>query len=155
MDYSLNREEPRADERKAEILDCFKWLEADQETSMLAKRALRQLRELLSKGVAKSDPGRQENSSPIIAYTHPARPTSQNSYTQQGDAQSFMVTSNVQHLDSRAFYQPAQEVINPLSQYNWPGMGFTPMENLNFDLDLDESQFETLFKNIEGSQPTY
>jgi len=120
---------------------------------MLAKRALRQLRELLSKGVTKSDPEGKENSSQIRANAGLARPNIQDSHTQQGDAQSFMVTSNIQHLDSRLFYEHGEEVSDQLSQYNWPDMDFTPMENLNFDLDLDESEFETLFKTIEGSQP--
>ena len=66
-----------------------------------------------------------------------------------------MAASNVQCLDSRAFYLPGQEVINPLSQYNWSDTDFASTENLNFDVDLDESEFEKLFRNIEASPPIY
>ncbi|KIN00788.1 hypothetical protein OIDMADRAFT_104493 [Oidiodendron maius Zn] len=141
MDYSLNRKEPREDERKAEILDCFKWLEANQESSMLAKRALRQLRELLSKGVVKGDPGGKGNPPLIQTDAGLARLNSQNSHIQQGDAQSLLEPSVVQ-----------QEDADPFAQYNGSSTDFTLMDNLDFNVDLDESQFETFFNHIEGSQ---
>ena len=152
MDYSLNRKEPREYERKAEILDCFKWLEANQESSTLAKRALRQLRELLSKGVVKGDPGGKGNPPLIQTDAGLARLNSQNSHIQQGDAQSLIEPSVVQCFDSTTFDQFGQEDADPFTQYNGSSTDFALMDDLDFNVDLDESQFETFFNHIEEGQ---
>ena len=54
IDYCLNREDPRAAERKAEILDCFRHLEGCQTHSAIARRGLKQLKELLARGFTRS-----------------------------------------------------------------------------------------------------
>jgi hypothetical protein len=152
MDYCLNRDEPRAEERKAEILEGFKWLEVSQENSMLAKGALRQLRNLLSHGVPKSEPEREVSFSSTGSMVHTEL---QDFQTQTQIPQSFTMASDPHNLDSHYSCQPAQGAVGPPSQQNWSEIDFAPMDNFDFALDLDESQFETLFKDIEGNQPTY
>jgi hypothetical protein len=155
MDYCLNRDEPRPDERKAEILEGFRWLEASQENSMLAKGALRLLRNLLSHGVPKSDPEEEHTLSPLQANCSLACTAPQDFQNQTEDAQPFTVTSTTQYLDNRYSCQSAQRIIGSPSQQDWSELDFAPMDSFDFALDLDESQFETLFKDIEGNQPSY
>jgi len=156
MDYCLNREEPRADERKAEILDCFKMLERAQEESTVARRALQQLKELLSNTYAKSDSGSKDKSSPILANANLPHPNSQNHQIQQGIMPPLIMTSNrVPQVDNRVYFQPGHEVVEPLPQYNWSETDFNSMGDLSFDVDLNENQFEMIFRSLEGNEPMY
>ena len=55
IDYCLNREDPRAAERKEEILDCFRHLEGYEDHSAIARRGLKQLKELLARGLVPNE----------------------------------------------------------------------------------------------------
>ncbi|KAH8701587.1 hypothetical protein BGW36DRAFT_371149 [Talaromyces proteolyticus] len=154
MDYSLNREEPRADERKAEILECFNWLEISQGNSIFAKEALRQLRYLLPKGATKSDGEQRVDSyTPQQGNTSVCLPFLQNHVLHQvGELPS---GTSVPHFASRLPISPGQEVIDPLLQYNGDTVDFTTIDSIDAHIDLDEIEFASLFERIEESQLTY
>nr|A0A411PQN2.1 RecName: Full=Agnestins biosynthesis cluster transcription factor AgnL11; AltName: Full=Agnestins biosynthesis cluster protein L11 [Paecilomyces divaricatus]QBG38877.1 transcription factor [Paecilomyces divaricatus] len=131
MDYCLNREEPRGDERKAEILEGFRLLEACQEDSALAQRGLQQMRQLL-KGSASA----RKDKNPIHGDTDRATPPG---------------SSNLPQHDKSSSSSPAPPVWPCL----WTDPDLAPLETMDFDVDLDESQFEVLFRDFEGRHPMY
>lgn len=131
MDYCLNREEPRADERKAEILEGFRLLEACQEDSTLAQRGLHQMRQLLKRS-KENNPGLNHDD------TDQVKP--------QGDVETLVESSNHDSSSSTA-----PEIL----QCHWTDPDFAPFETVDFDVDLDESQFEVLFRDFEGCHPMY
>src|ERR1700734_2460266 len=55
MDYVCHRDDPQAEERKKEILNCYKTLERSQEDSAIAKRGLAHLKQVMKDWVTKSD----------------------------------------------------------------------------------------------------
>lgn len=48
MDYCINRDDPRGEERKREILDCYAVLEMEKEGSDIAKKGLEHLKRVMS-----------------------------------------------------------------------------------------------------------
>ena len=60
--------------------------------------------------------------------------------------------------------QPVAHIQNPLpsswdgkslevpSHHSWPELDFPSFENVNFDVDLDASEFETLFQNFDPNE---
>ena len=53
---------------------------------------------------------------------------------------------------SISFDQFGQEDADPFTQYNGSSTDFALMDDLDFNVDLDESQFETFFNHIEEGQ---
>ncbi|RDW59586.1 hypothetical protein BP6252_12673 [Coleophoma cylindrospora] len=142
MDFSYNRSDPQAAKRREEILDCFRLLERSQEDSTIARQGLKQLREFLNNRKWKKD--------------HAAEPASPM-------ATNVRVAQSVPSVDNSALYQPAQQSIvstapteDPLAGYDFSNMDNSLLEYLNFDANLDSSEWETLFQNVEGSSnPLY
>jgi hypothetical protein len=52
--------------------------------------------------------------------------------------------SNVFPSSTYGQYQPFQ--------LQWSDVDYSSLDNLNFDVDLDASQFDILFQNIEGTK---
>ncbi|KAH7370091.1 hypothetical protein BKA65DRAFT_602631 [Rhexocercosporidium sp. MPI-PUGE-AT-0058] len=102
MDYCFNREEPRAKERREEILECFRVLEESTEESTIASRGLAKLKSMLGEksGSLSFDTNNQPNTS---------------------------------------------------LQNTWPEYDYLSFDNINFDVDLDASQFEALFQGFDAT----
>jgi hypothetical protein len=77
MDYCFNRDEPRAKERREEIMDCFQLLESNKQECTIATRGLSKLRHMLRKERADVESGSSRPSSagaPAVApSSHPAK----------------------------------------------------------------------------------
>ncbi|KAB8298723.1 hypothetical protein EYC80_000898 [Monilinia laxa] len=141
MDFCLNRDDPRTEERKAEIMDALKMLETCQETSTMAQRGLQQLRDILRRGT--SSP--QEALSQIQLKDNEARDASNSisSAHRNTDSRTPEVTTTFPGLD----------VNDPSSQSDWENVDFDTIEDINFDLNLSASDFEVLFQ--QGVTPQF
>ena len=145
MDYCFNREEPRAKERKEEILECFRLLEDGQQQreSTIATRGLQKLKDILRDGAKpRRTPEREMPKKPLKPQGFfPESPT----YP--------AIHANAMVHDPNAFSsgnllgQP-----QPVSQYQWTDFDYSSLDHINFDVDLDASQFDVLFQNIEGTK---
>jgi len=166
MDYCFNREEPRAKERREEILECFRVLEGSKDESTIATRGLQKLRNMLGDGASggraatnheptraaaapvdaplpnpNSNPNTNQN--PNLQYTHGAF----DPVTYQPSDQGFHMAYPNAPL-SGSFGQP-------MLQNQWPDLDYASFENINFDVDLDASQFEALFYNIDTNSELF
>jgi len=176
MDYCFNREEPRAKERKEEILECFRLLEGTAEESTIASRGLMKLKKMLSeKSGSPPRPGSSQASSqpPPTSYTASttnsiidpnagsntnahkpplAREQSQYMATEplfasyQNPPVVYMTGLNNNNTSQSTPNLPTVEMQNP-----WPNCEYFPYDNINFDVDLDASQFEALFQGIDAA----
>ncbi|CZT01692.1 uncharacterized protein RCO7_01911 [Rhynchosporium graminicola] len=172
MDYCFNREEPRAKERREEILDCFIVLEGSREESTMASRGLTKLKSMLSeksgdtkRGAftgntaaqyhqtsAASDIGQRYTTtlSPTAVLSRPPSTTEsvQYSNTEQDFAHypGDTVMSVKDFNDNFNSGPPA-----PACQDSWPAYDYFSIDNINFDIDLDVSQLEALFQGIDGT----
>lgn len=149
MDYCLNREEPRAEERKTEIIEGFRLLEACQEESLLAKRGLQQMRQLLGRSSSARKPNcdsMNRNAGQEKDQSLPVRPQD------FIDPESF---SNIQLEASRKSEVFLASQDSELLSPKWIDTDLPLLENMNFDVDMEESQFEELFRDLEGSNFLY
>ncbi|CAD6446006.1 66310165-71bb-4297-b1b6-a86131eefc64 [Sclerotinia trifoliorum] len=136
MDFCLNKDDPRPEERKAEIMDAFKILETCQETSTMAKRGLQQLRDILRRGT--SLPTESFSQAQILNNGLSDVSNSVNSSIQQNQDFQMPETSAV---------FPGLYVSDPYSRVDWEKVDFDTIENINFDVDLSADDFSTLFHN--------
>lgn len=148
MDYCFNREEPRAKERKEEILECFRLLEdgEQQRESTIATRGLQKLKDILRDGAKPQKT--PETDLPKI-------PSSPRGFLTSTESMNYpTAVSNITAQGSDAF--PSENNFgHPQPQYQWTDLDYSSLENINFDVDLDASQFDILFQNIEGNKMFY
>lgn len=144
MDYCFNREEPRAKERKEEILECFRLLEAGekQRESTIATRGLQKLKDILRHGAKQPkspDADVPKNVSPPRSYM-------------SSEALSFPGMNANLAFNSNALSGNSLGQTSLAPEYQWTDFDFSSLDNVNFDVDLDAGQFDVLFQNIEGSK---
>lgn len=143
MDYCFNREEPRAKERKEEILECFRLLEEGENhrESTIATRGLKKLKDILRDGAKPRRSPEMEtpqkipeprSCQPPINYSAPI------ANTMSHDPSTFS------SANTYGQYQ--------LFQLQWTDIDYSSLDNLDFDVDLDASQFDALFQNFEGTK---
>ncbi|TGO55343.1 hypothetical protein BCON_0093g00150 [Botryotinia convoluta] len=134
MDFCLNKDDPRSEERKAEIMDAFKMLESCQETSTIARRGLEQLRDILRRGTSSTE----EALAQVQDHRNAAR-----------DASSSINSSKQRNLEFRMPEPmttfPGLNINDPCSRVDWENIDFDTIEDINFDTDLSASDFEALF----------
>ena len=143
MDYCFNRDEPRAKERKEEILECFRLLEAGekQRESTIATRGLQKLKDILRDGA-------KQRKSPEADF--PRNLSSPRNYQSFESLNCPSTNENMApnaYSSGNNFIQPHRE-----SQHQWTDFDYSSLDNINFDVDIDASQFDILFQNIEGSK---
>ncbi|KAG0645374.1 transcription factor [Hyphodiscus hymeniophilus] len=145
MDYCFNREEPRAKERKEEILECFRLLEAGEQRreSTIATRGLQKLKDILRDGKRKRSPDMEQPKNPSPPRNYPS--STHDMHYPQERANIGAPMSNIYSGD--AFGQPSL-----VPQYQWTDFDYSSLDNINFDVDLDPNQFDALFQNIEGNK---
>ncbi|THV55382.1 hypothetical protein BGAL_0009g00320 [Botrytis galanthina] len=141
MDFCLNKDDPRSEERKAEIVDAFKMLESCQETSTIARRGLEQLQDILRRGTSSTE-------EPLAQV--------QNYRDADGDASSSINTSKQRNSEFRMPESmtsfPGLNINDPCSRVDWENVDFETIEDINFDTDLSASDFEALFHNGPAPQ---
>lgn len=142
MDYCFNRDEPRAKERKEEILECFRILESSREDSTIATRGLQKLRTMLREK-AGGDVSSEEESTISTTFNRPQYPPA--SFTPS-------VQENFQQ-ESSAIYRNEMAAGGDLSQTGMPSQWQWDLEFLDYDVDY--SQFEALFHNIDRNKETF
>ncbi|EDN99829.1 hypothetical protein SS1G_02687 [Sclerotinia sclerotiorum 1980 UF-70] len=141
MDFCLNKDDPRSEERKAEIMDAFTILESCQETSTMAKRGLQQLRDILRRGT--SFP--QESLTQVQIRSDELCDVSNSVNSSMQQNQDFQMP------ETSAMF-PGLYVSDPYSRVDWENVDFDTIENINFDVDLSANDFSTLFYNGMTSQ---
>ena len=72
MDFVCHRGDPQAEERKREILNCYKTLERSQEDCDIAKRGLAHLKQVMKDWMTKSD--NQPERPAVVPENEPPRP---------------------------------------------------------------------------------
>ncbi|KAF5867961.1 putative c6 zinc finger domain-containing protein [Botrytis fragariae] len=141
MDFCLNKDDPRSEERKAEIMDAFKMLESCQETSTIARRGLEQLRDILRRGASSTEEALAE----VQNHRDAAR-----------DASSSINSSKQRHSEFRMPEPmapfPGLNINDPCSRVDWENVDFDTIEDINFDTDFSASDFEALFHNEMAPQ---
>ncbi|KAK2865168.1 hypothetical protein FQN49_003841, partial [Arthroderma sp. PD_2] len=125
MDYHFNRNEPRAEERAQEILDCCRTLEAAAGNSIVAARGLKKLREVTAKWGLLTGPDPRSNNQtgkePLSVPTDPS-PVKFRGYTQD--------ESTLDRMDGG----------NP---------GASWVDSWDFNAVLDYSQWDGVFQDLE------
>lgn len=134
MDFCLNKDDPRSEERKAEIMDAFKMLENCQKTSTMAKRGLQQLRDILRRGT--SIP--QEDLAQVQIHDDRAHNASNSINPPMQQNADFRLPEAMTTF-------PGLDVNDPSSTVDWENVDFDTIEDLNFDVDLSACDFEALF----------
>jgi hypothetical protein len=157
MDYCFNRDEPRAKERKEEILECFRLLGEGRDENTIATRGLRKLREMLRKtpGEQSSRPGSGSSDAPTRRFAPPPAPVSKSSLTSDSTSMSEVQLNapQEQESDSQPAFNSQNQAFAPTGfedppPYQWAEWE-NSFDNFNFDVNLDASQFEALF-HIDG-----
>jgi hypothetical protein len=125
MDYYFNKDEPRAEERLEEIMDCCHRLEAAKEVSSIAARSLEALKHVMRKwGLltdAESTSASREipQAGPSSALPWPTTPANQTEQDTRG-------------VNEDEFTMPS-----------W-------MDSWDFNLELDGDQWNALFQDLES-----
>lgn len=160
MDYCFNRDEPRAKERKEEILECFRLLGEGKDESTIATRGLKKLREMLKKtpdGGEGSRPGSESGSlngsstarsAPPPPSAKSVGPTPMAMFPAFPPTQHFAQENAAQAQQNPAFTPTGFD--NP-PPYQWADWGDS-FDDFNFGVNLDPSQFEALFQLEERSE---
>ncbi|KAF7959529.1 hypothetical protein EAE96_001145 [Botrytis aclada] len=134
MDFCLNKDDPRSEERMAEIMDAFKMLESCQETSTIARRGLEQLRDILRRGTSSPEEALDQ------VQDH------RNSTCDASSSQtSFKQRNSEFRMPEPMTAFPGLNINDPCSRVDWENVDFDSIEHINFDTDLSASDFESLF----------
>lgn len=152
MDFCFNRNEPRAKERKDEILGCLSLLESRRDENTVANRGLQSLGNLLRN--ASSSPRTQSE----IAYPRAlelikvAGESERNSTFREDFGNSSQSTVQEQEtLDSNL----KDKTMETRPGNFGPELEFTSFEHVNFDVKLDASQFEFLFQRWDPNSEVF
>jgi hypothetical protein len=151
MDYCFNRDEPRAKERKDEIMECFRMLESSRDESTMATRGLQRLRNILQ---AASASGRslQGGSNLCPRALDLAKEPQMSQQFETLDANPYQGTQPDTHIQNTLSASWDGKCLEVPSHQSWPELDFPSFENVNFDVDLDASEFETLFQNFDPNE---
>ncbi|KAH9213722.1 hypothetical protein DL95DRAFT_436295 [Leptodontidium sp. 2 PMI_412] len=177
MDYCFNREEPRARERREEILECFRLLEGSRNESTIASRGLAKLKSMLGEKSGEARGMGREGVDNASRQRPPPPPTPAVSNSQQ-QSQPYHPTSSSSTSSNFNILQPPPEQLqfptaptyqtpytdiddfstasNPSISHTglqnaWSEFDSLSFDNINFDVDLDASQFEVLFQGIDAT----
>jgi hypothetical protein len=132
MDFCLNKDDPRPKERKTEVLDCLQVLEECSDSSLIAKRGLMRLRDILEKRCAD-----KMSSDESISKSAPTSLLINSSKLIYGPVES--TSAGVRASDAHQDFPGFDSAVD------WENFDFTSLENINFDIDLTAHDFETLF----------
>jgi hypothetical protein len=151
MDYCFNRSEPRAKERKEEILECFRALKRNH-GGRATVPGLQKLEKLLrdASGGIENETG---------SYSTCWRATATGDTKDLSHLQTVLPTDASQRwsgyspvlVHEHATLVPGDSFGNETSQQSWLGFDFSLLENTNFDADLDPSLFDELFQNLDSN----
>jgi hypothetical protein len=147
IDYCFNRDEPRAKERKEEILDCFRLLESRNEESTMATRGLKKLRDILRKGsTGRDNRVGGKNSRPGFADDEVATDSSKSqNFQTSGDRTDDKLAGSIIPTHDPKSYATIGEFNETSFQDQWLDTDYSFLENINFDVDMDVNQFLELF----------
>jgi len=151
MDYCFNRDEPRAKERKDEIMECFRMLESSRDESTMATRGLQRLRHILQTASA-SGKSLQGGSNLCPRALDLAKEPQMSQQFEALDANPYQGTQPVALIQNTLPSSWDGKSLEVPSHQNWPELDFPSFENVNFDVDLDASEFETLFQNFDPNE---
>ncbi|PQE13532.1 C6 zinc finger domain protein [Rutstroemia sp. NJR-2017a WRK4] len=132
MDFCLNKDDPRPNERKTEVLDCLQVLEECSDSSLIAKRGLMRLRDILEKRCADKMPSDES-----ISKSAPTSLLINSSKLIYGPVES--TSAGVRASDTHQDFPGFDSAVD------WENFDFSSLENINFDVDLAAHDFETLF----------
>ena len=152
MDYCFNRDEPRAKERKDEILECLSILESRRDENSIANRGLQSLRNLLRD--ASSGPRTQfETAYPRALELIKVAAESKRHSTFEEDFGNFL-PSTVQEPDTVGTNSKDGAMETQTRNFS-PELEFPSFQHVNFDVELDASQFESLFHRWDPNSEVF
>jgi hypothetical protein len=132
MDYHFNKDEPRAEERFEEIMDCCRRLDAAKEVSTIAARGLEELKHVMRKWGLLTDGG--------------VRPTSrEHRQVAEVDALPWPTTSSYP-VESGHLHEEDTPVMNgdgSTTDSSW-------IDSWDFNAELDVPQWNALFQDLES-----
>ena len=152
MDYCFSRDEPRAKERRDEILECLSILESRRDESSIANRGLQSLRNLLRDTT--SSPRTQPEMAYPLAFELIKVAAESKRHSTIGEDFGNFPPSTVQEpdtLDSNS----KDKAMETQTGNSWPELEFPSFQHVNFDLDLDASQFESLFHKWDPNSEVF
>jgi hypothetical protein len=154
MDYCFNRNEPRAKERREEIMECFRAVKRNDNGATTMPPGLQKLEKILRDATGTN--GSSANNS---TYSDSCKAT-------EIDAPKSLLQI---HKDSamNLIEQPAANTVltvhtatllaggnnftDAMSQQPWIDFDFNSWDNTDFDSNLDTSLFDELFHNLESN----
>ncbi len=137
-------------------MDCFRLLESSKQECTIATRGLSKLRHMLRKERADGESeisGPSSAGAPAVApSSHPANTTVQRPVLEA--AQVPAPPQAHQHIQDMNFRFPVTGFDDP-PPYQWEEWDYSSLGNINFDVNLDASEFEALFQSTEGSNQMF
>lgn len=154
MDYCFNRNEPRAKERKVEILECFEVLKRNNEGRTMIP-GVQKLEKILRDAAGETD---NEIGTYATRWGARAIDASVGSSHQQDTLPTKPIERKAEHsshlmapLYEHTVSVPRDISNDATSQQTWLGFDFNLLENTHFDGNLDTSLFDELFQNLDSN----
>lgn len=153
MDYVSHKDDPQAEERKKEILNCYKTLERSQEDCVIARRGLAHLRQIMKDWMTKSD-NQPERPAAVPENEDPRPPAVHGDGMKAFIPQTQFLNMSSYPPASGKFQQP------PLipEQMNWMGLDLVEdlwQEQFDFSSMSNDPQWEALFRDLENQPGIY
>lgn len=152
MDYCFNREEPRAKERKEEIMGCFKLLENTQEYSTIAKQGLKRLRIFLNGHAEKPWIEPRVSDQPADSFHAGAFSTTRATKVvrETGPLIDNCTSPSIENMIATLTYDlPGGTEVPDNGQ--WSTMDDFLLESASLNADWDVNEWDALFQNVEGT----
>jgi acetoin utilization deacetylase AcuC-like enzyme len=122
MDYCFNRNEPRAKERREEIMECFRAVKRNDNGATTMPPGLQKLEKILQ----------IHKDSAMNLIEQPAANT-------------------VLTVHTATLLAGGNNFTDAMSQQPWIDFDFNSWDNTDFDSNLDTSLFDELFHNLESN----
>jgi hypothetical protein len=153
MDFCYNRTEPRAKERRDEILDCFHALKRNENGAATMPSGLQKLEKIFRDSAGLTEGTENLNMLhgwPVTSVEVPTpplifcKPPSTNLSKQAPEYPRFTSDADTSFIERGNFNDsPARQT--------WADFDFGLLQNIDFDPNLDTSLFDELFQNLENN----
>jgi hypothetical protein len=152
MDYCFNRREPRAKERKEEILECFRALKRNTTRGRSTVPGLQKLEKILCDATR----GEEGNVSTFSTDWRVTAVEISKDFSWPQKTNQIKPSEHWPEGSMLPVYHPTTpaqggDFSEGTCQQPWLDFDFNSFESTNFDLNLDTSIFDELFQNLDSN----
>lgn len=152
MDYYFNRHEPRANERREEILKCFRAVKRNDNGRITMLQGLQKLEKILQEVTGSSDNrNAYSNSWKMNANDAPNPPPQIHKNGPTFLEEGKPTTSSLLAVHAPTLAAGGKNLTDAMSQHPWTDFDFNSLENMDFDSNIDTSLFDELFQDLESN----